>query len=69
MRDSQPASRHASVETRRAERELFFWTANQGLKLVAQILKIVLLAALSAYFVVSLIEGHVPIELLFRQLA
>jgi hypothetical protein len=41
------------IEVRRAERELFFWTARQTVKLVV-------LAALAAYVVVSLIEGHLP---------
>lgn len=40
-----------SVELRRAERELFFWTARQMLKLIA-------LAAMTIYFVVSLIQGE-----------
>lgn len=51
-----------SIEARRAERELFFWTAHQGLRLVA-------LAAVVAYSVVSLIEGHVPgLDLMLRSL-
>jgi hypothetical protein len=49
------------ISDRRAERELFFWTAQQGLKLLV-------LAALSAYSIVSLIEGHLPgLELVLRQ--
>jgi hypothetical protein len=42
-----------SIEARRAERELFFWTARQTLKLV-------IFAALTGYLVVSLAEGHLP---------
>ncbi|MGO9320732.1 MAG: hypothetical protein ACLQBY_08040 [Solirubrobacteraceae bacterium] len=50
------------VEVRRAERELFFWTARQTLKLV-------ILAALTAYLVVSLVEGRLPGgEMLLRYL-
>jgi hypothetical protein len=41
------------IETRRAERELFFWTARQTLKLVV-------FAALTGYVVVSLAEGRLP---------
>jgi hypothetical protein len=41
------------IEVRRAERELFFWTARQTIKLVV-------LAAVAAYVVVSLIEGRIP---------
>jgi hypothetical protein len=37
--------------TRWAERELFFWTARQ-------ILKLIVLAALTVYFVVSLLKGR-----------
>jgi hypothetical protein len=49
-----------SVEKRKAERELFFWTAFAALKLVVAI-------ALVVYLVVSLIEGGSPIpELLLR---
>ncbi len=50
------------IEVRKAERELFFWTAYQTLKLV-------ILAALTAYLVVALFEGRVPGgELLVRYL-
>lgn len=42
-----------AIELRKAERELFFWTARQALKLVV-------LAALTAYLVVSLLEGWLP---------
>ena len=48
------------IEARRAERELFFWTARQTVKLVV-------LAALAVYVVVSLLEGRLPgSELLVR---
>jgi hypothetical protein len=54
-------SRHraqASVEERRAERELFFWTAFAILRLVVAV-----------YLVVSLIEGEWPLrDLLLRSL-
>jgi hypothetical protein len=43
----------APIDVRRAERELFFWTARQTIKLV-------LFAAVAAYVVVSLIEGELP---------
>jgi hypothetical protein len=50
------------IEVRKAERELFFWTARQTLKLVV-------LAALAAYMVVSLLQGRIPgSELLLRVL-
>jgi hypothetical protein len=50
------------IEARKAERELFFWTARQTLKLV-------IFAALTAYLVVSLVEGRLPGgELLARYL-
>jgi hypothetical protein len=50
------------IEARRAERELFFWTARQAVKLVV-------LAAAAAYVVVSLIQGQIPgSELLLRVL-
>lgn len=50
------------IEVRRAERELFFWTARQTLKLVV-------LAAVAAYVVVSLVRGQIPgSELLLRVL-
>lgn len=44
---------HTPIEVRRAERELFFWTARQ-------IVKLVILAAFAAYVVVSLINGQLP---------
>jgi hypothetical protein len=48
------------IEIRKAERELFFWTARQTLKLV-------IFAALTAYVVASLVEGRLPGgELLLR---
>jgi hypothetical protein len=50
------------IEARRAERELFFWTARQTLKLV-------IFAALTAYLVMSLAEGRLPgAQLLIRYL-
>jgi hypothetical protein len=48
-----------SIEDRKAERELFFWTVRQALL-------VVLLAALTAYVVVSLVEGRFPAELLLH---
>jgi hypothetical protein len=46
-----PTSREP-LEVRRAERELFFWTARESLKLIV-------LTALTAYFLVSIIEGRI----------
>lgn len=39
------------LELRRAERELFFWTAREWLKLIAWL-------ALTLYFVIELIHGR-----------
>jgi hypothetical protein len=48
------------IEVRRAERELFFWTARQAVKLVV-------LAAVAVYVVASLLHGRIPgSELLVR---
>lgn len=58
----QAERKRRSIELRRAERELFFWTARQALKLVV-------LAALTAYLLVSLVEGRLPGgQLLLRHL-
>jgi hypothetical protein len=57
-----PSRARTPIEVRRAERELFFWTARQTIKLV-------LFAALAVYVVVSLAEGQFPgSELLLRLL-
>ena len=48
-----PHRARAPIEVRRAERELFFWTARQTIKLV-------LFAAVAIYVVVSLVEGQLP---------
>ncbi|HTD08805.1 MAG TPA: hypothetical protein VK680_07925 [Solirubrobacteraceae bacterium] len=48
-----PPKARAPIDVRRAERELFFWTARQAIKLV-------LFAAVAVYVVVSLIEGELP---------
>jgi hypothetical protein len=65
MRESVLASRYRErtpIEVRRAERELFFWTARQALKLVV-------LTAVCAYVVVSLVRGQIPgSEMLLRVL-
>lgn len=45
-----PHRRQTSIQDRKAERELFFWTAFKALKLVAAI-------AIVAYLVVTLIQG------------
>ena len=50
------------IEVRKAERELFFWTAHQTIKLV-------LLIAIAVYVVVSLVQGEIPgRELILRLL-
>jgi hypothetical protein len=57
-----PHRARTPIEVRRAERELFFWTARQTLKLV-------LFAALAAYVVISLVNGQLPgVGLLLRGL-
>jgi hypothetical protein len=57
-----PNRTRTPIEVRRAERELFFWTARQTVKLV-------LFAALAAYVVVSLVRGQFPgVGLLVRLL-
>jgi hypothetical protein len=48
-----PHKARTPIEVRRAERELFFWTARQAIKLV-------LFAALAVYVVVSLVRGQLP---------
>jgi hypothetical protein len=48
-----PQRARTPIEVRKAERELFFWTAHQVLKLVA-------LVALVAYLIVSLLQGQLP---------
>ncbi|HYM54998.1 MAG TPA: hypothetical protein VES97_06525 [Solirubrobacteraceae bacterium] len=50
---SPPDRPHTPIEKRKAERELFFWTAFQALKLI-------LTVALVLYTVISLIEGKLP---------
>jgi hypothetical protein len=48
------------IGDRKAERELFFWTAREALKLV-------LFAALVVYVVVSVVQGRLPgAEMLLR---
>jgi len=49
--------RRAPLDRRRAERELFFWTARQWVTLTASI---VVLISVSAYVIVALIHGQVP---------
>jgi hypothetical protein len=54
---SQPIT---PIGDRRAERELFFWTAHEALKLV-------LFAALVIYIVISVVQGRLPgAEMLLR---
>jgi hypothetical protein len=43
-----------SLEERRSERELFFWTAHQWIRLVVTV-------ALAAYLIISLATGHDPL--------
>jgi hypothetical protein len=57
-----PDHRRRTIEHRRLERQLFFWT-------VRQTLLCVVLLALTVYFVVSLIQGQSPsADLLLRDL-
>jgi hypothetical protein len=51
---ANPIEPPRSIQRRRAERELFFWTARQALQLI-------LFAAFVIYVVVAMIEGRVPI--------
>jgi len=52
-----------SVQERRAERELFFWTAFTAIKLIV-------FAVLAAYAIVSLIAGEWPLrDLLLKSLS
>lgn len=52
-----------SVQERRAERELFFWTAFTAIKLIV-------VAVLAAYAIVSLITGEWPLrDLLLKSLS
>ena len=44
----------APLDRRREERELFFWTAREALKLVVTI-------AFTIYLLVSLVTGHNPV--------
>jgi hypothetical protein len=58
-----------SLKTRRAERELFFWTVAEALDLSRQTLRLLLLAALVIYAIVSLVEGRLPgVESILRSL-
>lgn len=50
-------SRKPLVE-RRSERELFFWTAREALRLTREALKLILWTALSSYFAISVMRGH-----------
>jgi hypothetical protein len=49
----QTHKHHPSIEQRRAERELFFWTAFRALRLV-------LAAALVGYVIARLVTGELP---------
>jgi hypothetical protein len=49
----EPDGSAPSVQARRAERELFFWTA-------WQVLKLVLFSALVVHVIVALVEGRAP---------
>jgi hypothetical protein len=60
--------RPKSIEQRRNERELFFWTVREVLALARQTLRLLLLAALVIYVIASLIEGRPAalIEIILR---
>lgn len=48
------------IEKRRAERELFFWTAYETLALVRQILTVLAVAVVTVYVLVALVDGRLP---------
>ena len=50
--------RRPPLDRRRAERELFFWTARQWIKLAVSI---VVLISVTGYVVVALIHGQSPL--------
>lgn len=45
------------VQDRRSERELFFWTAHEGVKLTREAFKLIFRITLTMYFVISMIRG------------
>lgn len=53
-REGAPPAGRASLDQRRGERELFFWTAREILKLVVAVV-------LTAYLLISLVTGHDPV--------
>jgi hypothetical protein len=68
-RRKRGTKKRKSLKTRRAERELFFWTVAEALDLGRQTLRLLLLAALVIYAIVSLIEGRLPgVESILRSL-
>jgi hypothetical protein len=64
-----PQGQPRPIKERKAERELFFWTARQIFWAARQTLVLVLFIALTVYAVISLAEGQIPgSELLLRYL-
>jgi hypothetical protein len=62
-------SHRQPIQTRKAERELFFWTARQIVLAVRRVVLLVVLVAVAVWFVLGLFEGHLAGgELLLRLL-
>jgi hypothetical protein len=58
QRSAKPKRR--SIQERKEERELFFWTADKTLQTVRRALGLVIFAAIAAYVVITLAKGQFP---------
>jgi hypothetical protein len=58
-----------TIQARRLERELFFWTAREALELGMRAIRLLILMAVAAYVIESLVEGRFPgLEFAIRSL-
>lgn len=60
FRSARRRRRRRSVEARRSERELRFWSADWTIRLAVRVLALALLAAVVGSCIVTIIHGRVP---------
>jgi len=61
VRTARRPKRRPPISRRKAERALFFWTAQQSLALTRNLLAVILLAALTAFAVASMVHGELVV--------
>jgi hypothetical protein len=56
--NSEQAGRRRSIDSRREQRELLFWTLRESLAIAWLGLRLIVLAALAIYLILAMLDGR-----------